>query len=86
VSWLSEVDHARIRYVFLRSGREVVHTGSFVLDGTISRWKSMSGSVVMETDAIVGVELLEVRPKPVPVKKREVQPEPTPRKRRLKVS
>jgi hypothetical protein len=60
--WLEEIDHDRIRYVFLRSGREAVHTGSFVLDGDTATWKSMSGEVVMQADAIVGVELLEVCP------------------------
>jgi hypothetical protein len=73
MSWLSEVDHSRVRYVFLRSGREVVHTGSFALDGETATWKSMSGEVVMQADAIVGVELLEVQPKPAAVRKKRLR-------------
>ena len=77
MSWLSEVDHARVRYVFLRSGREAVHTGSFSLDGDTATWQSMSGAVVMRVDAIVGVELLEPKPK--------AQPKPVVRKRLKRV-
>jgi hypothetical protein len=49
---------------------EAVHTGSFVLDGDTASWKSMSGEVLMQADAIIGVEVLEAQRKPTAPRKR----------------